>query len=49
MNLPPGLMINSSTGLVSGTPTKRGNSTVTATDTTNASGATTFNWTIGNH
>ena len=46
--LPQGLTINSSTGLISGTPTKRGNSTVTvtATDTTNASGSTTFTWTI---
>jgi len=46
--LPQGLTINSSTGLISGTPTKRGNSTVTvtATDTTNASGSATFTWTI---
>jgi phospholipase C len=49
--LPPGLAINPSTGLISGTPTMRGSSTVTvtATDTTQASGSTTFTWTIRKH
>jgi hypothetical protein len=46
--LPTGLTINSSTGLVSGTPATAGTSTVTvkATDTTNASGSATFTWAI---
>jgi hypothetical protein len=46
--LPAGLSINSSTGLISGAPTAAGASTVTvtATDSTNASGSTTFGWTI---
>jgi hypothetical protein len=46
--LPAGLTINSSTGLISGTPTTAGSNTVkiTATDTTNASGSTTFTWTV---
>jgi serine protease len=46
--LPAGLAINSSTGLVSGTPTTTGtyNVTVSATDTTNASGSASFTWTI---
>jgi hypothetical protein len=46
--LPPGLSINSSTGLITGTPTTAGtySVTVTATDTTGASGSTTFTWTI---
>ena len=47
--LPAGLSINSSTGLISGTPTANGTSTVTVTakDSTGASGSTTFTWTIG--
>jgi hypothetical protein len=47
--LPPGVSINASTGLISGTPTTAGafTSTVTAQDSTGASGATTFGWTIG--
>lgn len=46
--LPAGLSINSSTGLISGTPTTAGTSnvTVTATDTTGASGTASFTWTI---
>jgi putative Ig domain-containing protein len=46
--LPAGLSINSSSGLISGTPTTAGsnNVTVTATDTTNASGSASFTWTI---
>ena len=45
--LPAGLSINSSTGLITGTPTTVGSSsvTVTATDTTGASGTATFTWT----
>jgi hypothetical protein len=47
--LPGGLSINASSGLISGTPTTAGtfSSTVTAKDTTNATGSTTFTWTIG--
>ena len=47
--LPAGLSINSSTGLISGTPTTAGtpNVTVTATDTTGTSGSASFTWTIG--
>jgi O-glycosyl hydrolase len=47
--LPAGLSINSSTGLISGTPTAAGTSsvTVTATDATGASGSASFSWTIG--
>jgi hypothetical protein len=46
--LPPGLSISSS-GLISGTPTAGGTSTVTvtATDTTGASGSASFTWTVG--
>jgi Putative Ig domain/PLD-like domain len=46
--LPAGLSIGSSTGLISGTPTTAGSSsvTVTAKDTTGASGSATFTWTI---
>src|SRR5206468_930980 len=47
--LPTGLSINSSTGLISGTPSANGtfSVTVTARDTTNASGSASFTWTIG--
>ncbi|MBV9607850.1 MAG: putative Ig domain-containing protein, partial [Solirubrobacterales bacterium] len=46
--LPPGLSINSSTGLISGTPTTAGTSSVTVTvkDSTGATGTTTFSWTV---
>ena len=46
--LPAGLSISSSTGLVSGTPTTAGTSSVkvTATDGTGASGSASFSWTI---
>jgi hypothetical protein len=46
--LPAGLSINSSTGLITGTPTTAGSNsvTVTATDSTGPSGATQFTWTI---
>jgi len=46
--LPAGLSISSSTGLISGTPTAGGTSTVTVTaqDATGAAGSTTFTWTI---
>ena len=48
--LPPGLSIASASGLVSGTPTAAGSSTVmvTATDTTGAAGSTSFVWTVTN-
>jgi serine protease len=47
--LPTGLSINSSSGLISGTPSANGtfSVTVTAKDTTNASGSASFTWTIG--
>ncbi len=47
--LPGGLSINSSSGLISGTPTGSGTFTVTvtATDTTSAKGSASFSWTIG--
>ncbi len=46
--LPAGLTINSSTGLITGTPTTTGTSnvTITATDSTGASGNTSFTWTV---
>jgi hypothetical protein len=46
--LPTGLSINSSTGVISGTPTAGGtfSTTVTATDTTGASGSATFTITV---
>jgi hypothetical protein len=46
--LPAGLSISSSTGLISGTPTTAGSTsvTVTAKDTTGASGSATFTWTV---
>src|ERR1700722_9453971 len=47
--LPAGLSINSGSGLISGTPTTAGTSsvTVTATDTTGAKGTAAFTWTEG--
>ncbi len=46
--LPAGLSIDSSSGLISGTPTTAGTSTVTvtATDSTGATGGTSFSWTV---
>ena len=46
--LPGGLSINASSGLISGTPSTSGtfSTTVTAKDSTNASGSATFTWTI---
>ena len=46
--LPTGLSINASTGLISGTPSAAGtfSTTVTAKDSTNASGSASFTWTI---
>jgi hypothetical protein len=48
--LPTGLSISSSTGLISGTPTTAGSftATVTATDTTDASGSASFSWAVNN-
>jgi hypothetical protein len=46
--LPAGLTINSSTGLISGTPTTINtyNVTITVTDNTGANGSTSFSWSI---
>ncbi|MFE9611547.1 M4 family metallopeptidase [Streptomyces sp. NPDC006012] len=46
--LPAGLSINSSTGLVSGTPTTAGgnSTTVTVKDSTGATGTASFTWTV---
>ncbi len=46
--LPAGLSINSSSGLISGTPTTAATSsvTVTATDSTGSTGSTSFTWTV---
>ena len=46
--LPAGLSINASTGLITGTPTTAGSSsvTVTAKNTSNLTGSTTFTWTV---
>jgi hypothetical protein len=46
--LPAGLALNTTTGLVSGTPTAAGTfaTTVTAKDTTGASGSASFSWTV---
>jgi hypothetical protein len=46
--LPAGLSINKTNGLISGTPTTAGTSTVTvtATDSTGPSGSATFHWTV---
>ena len=50
--LPTGLSIDSSTGLITGTPTTHTGSpfsvTITVTDTTGGFGSTTFTWTINN-
>jgi hypothetical protein len=47
--LPQGLVINSSTGLISGTPSTTGLNevTVTVTDSTGAQGSAAFSWTLG--
>ena len=49
--LPAGLSVNASSGLISGTPTAQGTSsvTVTARDGTGASGSASFTWTVSNH
>ncbi|MFC9621808.1 M4 family metallopeptidase [Streptomyces sp. NPDC056930] len=46
--LPAGLSLNAATGLISGTPTKLGTSTVTVTvtDSTNASSTARFTWNV---
>ncbi|MGK4584118.1 putative Ig domain-containing protein [Kitasatospora sp. HPMI-4] len=46
--LPTGLSVNSTTGLITGTASAAGtyNVTVTATDSTNASGSAAFTWTV---
>ncbi|MFF4527763.1 M4 family metallopeptidase [Streptomyces sp. NPDC001407] len=46
--LPPGLSVNASTGLISGTPTATGTSTVTVTvkDSAGKTGTATFKWTV---
>jgi hypothetical protein len=46
--LPAGLSINTSSGLISGTPTAAGTSnvTVTAKDSTGVTGSTSFTWTV---
>ncbi|HEX9338442.1 MAG TPA: putative Ig domain-containing protein, partial [Pseudonocardiaceae bacterium] len=46
--LPAGLSINTSTGVISGSPTSAGTSsvTVTATDSTGPSGSASFTWTV---
>ena len=46
--LPAGLSVNSGSGLISGTPTTSGSSsvTVTVTDTTGAHGSATFSWSV---
>jgi len=46
--LPPGITMNASTGVMSGTATSRGSSTVTVTvtDGTGPSASTTFTWTV---
>jgi cellulose 1,4-beta-cellobiosidase len=46
--LPAGLSINASSGLISGTPSTAGTSsvTVTARDSTNSSGSASFSWTV---
>jgi len=48
VGLPAGLSVNPASGLISGTPTSTGmfTVTVTATDTTGASGSATFSWRI---
>jgi hypothetical protein len=48
--LPPGLSVSPATGVISGIPARTGDFavTVTARDTTGASGSATFSWTIGN-
>ncbi|MFE9495794.1 putative Ig domain-containing protein [Streptomyces collinus] len=47
--LPTGLSVNSTSGLISGTASTAGTYqvTVTATDSTGASGSTSFTWTVG--